>query len=75
MKDRLIKVPLSSYARMRDLDSLADCYVAIQKCPGGRLIQKGFICPHCGNDPTIEGCGEPLKKLVRDILKERPFER
>lgn len=39
----------------RDLARCAD-YLAIVDCPGGRPIVKGYICPHCGADPSHGDC-------------------
>lgn len=41
---------------MRDLAALAGIYLVVVACPGGRPINKGCICPHCGMDTSHGDC-------------------
>jgi hypothetical protein len=43
--------------RQRDILFLADNYLAIRDCPGGRPIIEGYVCPHCGTDTSYGECG------------------
>ncbi len=43
--------------RKSDLAYLAQAYLTFVSCPGGRPIVHGYICPHCGTDPSYGDCG------------------
>jgi hypothetical protein len=62
-----------------DLLDLIDGYVEanagaiLVRCPGGRLIRDGYMCGHCGKDPSeviekdgkrYRSCGSPAKRVV-----------
>jgi hypothetical protein len=49
------------------------------RCPGGRLIRDGYMCGHCGKDPTevierkgkrYRSCGAPAAQVIasEDLL-------
>lgn len=42
--------------RTRDLASLASSYLSVVRCPGGRPIVDGYVCPHCGTDTSWGEC-------------------
>lgn len=42
---------------VQDLANCATAYLLIHRCPGGRPIVDGFICPHCGTDTSNGDCG------------------
>lgn len=60
---------------MEDLIQLAQCFLRLKRCPGGRLVQGGYVCLHCGHDYTVDGfCGEPVCEdgyTTFDALKAR----
>lgn len=37
---------------MSDLASIANSYASVTRCPGGRYIQDGYMCLHCGSDTS-----------------------
>ena len=39
----------------------ADASAILKRCPGGRLIRDGYMCTHCGQDPSARflANGEP----------------
>ena len=39
----------------------ANCASILTRCPGGRLIRDGYMCGHCGEDPSAryDEKGEP----------------
>jgi hypothetical protein len=39
-----------------DLARLAQTYLVVQACPGGRPINRGYICAHCGMDTSHGDC-------------------
>jgi hypothetical protein len=45
-----------------DLIALAESYLPMARCPGGRIIMDGYICAHCGKDPTDGKCGKPKRR-------------
>lgn len=53
--------PPSPQQERADLLALADFYLDLRKCPGGRYITTQYVCPHCGADPTDQPCKLPLK--------------
>lgn len=42
--------------RTRDLASLANSYLSVIKCPGGRPIVAGYVCVHCETDTSWGEC-------------------
>lgn len=50
----------------KDLVAIVRGMVALTKCPGGRIVPKGYVCVHCGVDYTTrenEGfCGQPVRE-------------
>lgn len=40
----------------RDLANCANTYLLVESCPGGRPIVSGYVCPHCGVDPSYGDC-------------------
>lgn len=47
----------------RDLLALAESYLDTRRCPGGRIVMKGYVCAHCGHDYTEDGrCKKPRRK-------------
>lgn len=42
--------------RLSDLARCAEFAAVIVDCPGGRPIVGGYICPHCGTDPSHGDC-------------------
>lgn len=46
----------------QDLVTLAENYLILRRCPGGRFIVDGYVCVHCLRDPTVEKCGKPKRK-------------
>lgn len=51
-----IKLKEIDRARMGDMYRLATRYLIVMDCPGGRPINDGYICPHCGADPSRGDC-------------------
>lgn len=51
---------------MRDLAVCASRFLSLHRCPGGRPIVGGFICPHCDYDTGHGDCGG-----VEGFVKER----
>jgi len=61
----------------------AGASMGLVRCPGGRLIRDGYMCSHCGKDPTeiiekdgkrYRSCGAPAARMVakRDLTKLFP---
>jgi len=44
----------------RDIYECASSFLLIVHCPSGRPVVNGYMCPHCGEDPTEEFCGRPI---------------
>ena len=43
-----------------DLRALAQTYLPLQRCPGGRLTHQQYICLHCEHDYSADrGCKSP----------------
>jgi len=40
----------------RDLAALAQDYLALKRCPGGRPVVVGYVCAHCGTDTSYGDC-------------------
>ncbi len=53
-----------------DVIVCAESYLRTVRCPGGRIIVKGYICVHCGHDPSYGGC-----KGVTPKIPEKPEKR
>lgn len=47
---------ISTAQDVRDAAECAAAYLALQRCPGGRLIVKGYVCLHCDIDPSYGDC-------------------
>lgn len=47
---------------VRDIILLANAYLTLVRCPGGRLVVDGYVCVHCERDPTVQTCGKPKRK-------------
>lgn len=45
-----------SLAEWEDKEGRRTVYLALTRCPGGRIVNKGYICPHCGADPSVGEC-------------------
>jgi hypothetical protein len=55
-----------------DLIRLAKTYIALSRCPGGRLIHRNYACLHCDHDPSAGGgCKAPTP----DAKKRLTFNR
>lgn len=74
-----IKIDPPTVADLLDLARVADFTSGIVRCPGGRLISSGYVCVHCGQDPTtiyeekghhFRKCGESRKKYIEEIIKD-----
>lgn len=37
---------------------VADYFMLLTRCKGGRVIAEGYMCNHCGKDPD-DKCGKP----------------
>lgn len=48
---------VSTAQDVRDAAACANQYLALVRCPGGRLNVHGYICPHCGMDTSDGDCG------------------
>lgn len=56
---------MSRQADIRELLELADLHLDTKRCPGGRIVIKGFICAHCGHDYTEDGkCKKPRRRFA-----------
>lgn len=50
--------------RYYDIFRVADRHARLLTCPGGRKIPDGYMCIHCGVDPTDQPCGSPLPGMT-----------
>jgi hypothetical protein len=51
---------------VKELLELADLHLDTMRCPGGRIVMKGFICAHCGHDYTEDrACKKPRRAKSR----------
>ena len=54
-----------------DLVRLAKTYVAMQRCPGGRLVHADYLCLHCGLDNSVGfQCGAPTKEAKKRMVRD-----
>lgn len=49
---------------LTDMAAVAEASGMTQRCKGGRVILSGYMCIHCGADPSVEGCKAPAKGAV-----------
>lgn len=49
----------------RECAALAETYMVLTRCVGGRVVNDGYMCNWCGNDPS-EKCGNPRRKRKRE---------
>lgn len=63
-----IKVPIEDFLDSRDKSAVLSFQGGAGRCKGGRIILKGYVCPHCGSYDS-RNCGKPreaeLAKLER----------
>lgn len=52
----MTKIKDAEKHRKLDLAKLAEAYLIIGRCPGGRPIVDGYMCHHCGADPSCNEC-------------------
>lgn len=45
----------------RERSALADMYLNLTRCKGGRILNQGYCCPWCGSTDPQEDCGKPRK--------------
>lgn len=55
----------------RDLAFLADAYMLLDRCQGGRYIRQGYQCAHCGSESPKEKCEGRHKKYKGDDNDDR----
>lgn len=54
----------------RDLLNLAELYVPVTICPGGRATHSRYICHICGHDYTSElACGAPTRLSRKEMAQ------
>ena len=41
----------------KDMIALANTYLSLTRCKGGRVVNEGYSCPHCGSNDPEEHCG------------------
>lgn len=64
---------ISNRMDRQDAASIAHTYLNLSRCPGGRLMVSGLICPHCGMDTSDGDCaGTRSPRKPRDF--GAPFE-
>lgn len=34
----------------------------VNRCAGGRVVARGYVCPHCDSINPSEDCGEPIAR-------------
>lgn len=65
--------------RLLDLAMVANETGMVGFCPGERAILAGYVCIHCGRDPSIKGqtCGAPVnadgtlsKRIPKEVVDE-----
>lgn len=58
-----------------DAANMGDAAAILTRCPGGRLIRDGYVCGHCGRDPTevferdgkkYRRCGKPAQQTLAE---------
>lgn len=61
-----IKVHPEDLSDLKDMAAVASFSGFAGRCPGGRIIAKGYICIHCGGDPSDDDftCPEPIDQRV-----------
>lgn len=65
MKNK-ITISLSEYYQLLDYKTNIEYFFDESECDKGRLIQDGFICPHCGSSDPINRCkGKSLEELIK----------
>lgn len=47
------KVPPDELLDLIDAAAVGEFHAVTKRCPGGRLIADGYVCIHCGHDPSI----------------------
>ena len=57
-----------------DIIVCANNYLQMVRCPGRRIIIKGYVCPHCDHDPSHGGCKGVTPKIP-DIKSKRVEQR
>lgn len=45
---------------IRDVFTLADSYMSMKRCVGGRLQNDGYVCPHCSSFEPETYCSAPM---------------
>ncbi len=49
----------------RDRQAILAVLNMTKRCPGGRLVIDGYVCPHCGADfEEDRRCGKPMASVV-----------
>lgn len=43
----------------KERSALADMYLLLTRCKGGRVLVQGYCCPWCGSVDPGEECGKP----------------
>jgi hypothetical protein len=52
-----------------DLVLLAETYLRLRRCAGGRLLVDGYCCPHCGSDDPRKICKGHRRNKSRALEK------
>lgn len=62
------KIELDAQAAidLADRGSVADAYMSLGRCVGGRVVSPTHMCPHCGSTDPSERCLAPL-----DVRRKR----
>lgn len=68
------KVNPSDLLDLIDAAALANQYTAVTRCGGGRIINNGYICPHCGEDPSMR-YGADGKEVYQRKPGEKVFRK
>jgi hypothetical protein len=51
---------VSEQKYMADIYECATGHLLITHCPSGRPVVDGYMCLHCGEDPSEGFCGRPV---------------